>query len=161
MKRNVYVETSVISYLAARPSSNLIGAARQASSWQWWTARERFDVFVSVLVWRECGQGDVSAAKRRTALLDGIPVLGVTQADVELASELIGRGAFPPKASDDALHLALAARNRVELLATWNFRHLANPLIRREVSARIERLGFEAPVICTPEELQEGGGRER
>lgn len=97
MKRNVYVETSVISYLAARPSSNLIGAARQASSWQWWTARERFDVFVSVLVWRECGQGDVSAAKRRTALLDGIPVLGVTQADVELASELIGRGAFPPK----------------------------------------------------------------
>jgi hypothetical protein len=159
-QRNVYLETLVISDLAARPTANLIGAARQASSWAWWERRDRFAVFASALVWQECEQGDPEAASRRTAMLAGVPVLGITAADIALAKELLGRGAFPAKASDDALHLAIAARNRVELLATWNFRHLANPLIRREVSRRIEGLGFDAPVICTPEELLEGGRRD-
>lgn len=69
MKRKVYLETSVISYLTARPSKTIIGAAHQQITLAWWDFREQYDLFVSESVLRECGAGDADAAKKRLACI--------------------------------------------------------------------------------------------
>ncbi|MCC8986191.1 MAG: type II toxin-antitoxin system VapC family toxin [Candidatus Contendobacter sp.] len=153
MKRTVYVETSIISYLAARPSKTILGAAHQQLTLAWWAHRHNYDLFISQTVWRECSAGDPDAAARRLAALKGLGVLTVTEEIVTLAEALIAEGALPLKATDDALHIAIATLHRIDFLLTWNCRHIANPIIQEKVADFLENDGLFLPIICTPEEL--------
>lgn len=153
MKRTVYVETSIISYLAARPSKTILGAAHQQLTLAWWAHRHNYDLFISQTVWRECSAGDPDAAARRLAALKGLGVLTVTEEIVTLAEALIAEGALPLKATDDALHIAIATLHRIDFLLTWNCRHIANPIIQEKVADFLENKGLFLPIICTPEEL--------
>lgn len=158
----VYIETSVISYLTARQSGDLIVAAWQKATVDWWeTQRSRFAVYVSDVVIEEARRGDADAAARRLKALTGIPVLALTDGVVSLARELIKAGAVPAKALDDALHIAIATVHNMDYLLTWNYRHIANaemkPAIRNICAAK----GYICPEICTPMELMgvvEDGG---
>jgi predicted nucleic acid-binding protein len=156
MKPTVYVETSVISYLAARPSRDLIVAAHQQISQAWWEARQRWALSVSALVVAESRAGYMEAAQRRLALLEGLPLLLVSDAAVELAGCLLERAALPAGATDDALHVAIAAVYGVDYLLTWNCKHIANAYQRPRIEAVCRALAFQPPVICTPEELLGG-----
>jgi len=80
MKPKTYIETSVISYLTALPSRDLVIAAQQQMTMDWWASREAFDLFVSEFVLEEAGRGDVVAAGRRLGGLGGLPLLEVTAA---------------------------------------------------------------------------------
>lgn len=74
----IYIETSIVSYLTARPSSNLIASAWQKETSDWWdTQKNRFDLCISEVVIEEAARGDESAAARRLAALEGIDVLPV------------------------------------------------------------------------------------
>jgi predicted nucleic acid-binding protein len=154
MKPRVYVETSVLSYLAARPSRNAITAARQLITQRWWeTEREKYVLVISELVEAECGRGDPELIKRRQALLGVVSLFPVNEKILELARRLIGPGAVPEKAGPDAVHIAAAAIEQCEYLLTWNFRHIANVRIRREVERILAKHGYHQTTICTPEEL--------
>ena len=86
----VYIETSIVSYLTARPSNNLIAAAWQRETIDWWeTQKGRFDLYISEVVIEEASRGDASAASRRLAALEGIEVLLLNKAAVELSKILI------------------------------------------------------------------------
>lgn len=152
--RSVYIETSIISYLTARPSNNLLAAAWQRVTIDWWdTQRNRFDLFASEIVVEEAGKGDNIAAARRLKVLDEISLLSVTDEVVRFSEAIIRAGAIPRKAIGDALHVALSAVHGVDYLLTWNYRHIDNaemkPLIRR--ICRENEYGY--PEICTPQEL--------
>ena len=153
-KKTVYIETSIVSYLTARPSSDLLAAAWQKVTIDWWeTQRDRFDLFASDVVIEEAGRGDDIAVARRLEALAGIPLLAITD-DVILFSEaLIQAGAVPKKAIGDSLHIALSAVHGIDYLITWNYRHIDNaetkPIIRGVCLAN--RYGY--PEICTPQEL--------
>jgi predicted nucleic acid-binding protein len=155
MKPTVYLETTVISYLTARQSSDLVLAAQQQITCDWWSRRGLYDLYVSDLVITEASSGDLVAAKARLDVLQAIEVLGITEQSISLAEILVSELAIPPAARRDAIHVAVAAANGIDYLLTWNCRHLAN-LHQR---ARIERVcrehGFEPPLIGTPYELQE------
>jgi hypothetical protein len=69
MKPRVYVETSVFSYLTARDSASLTGAARQLTTRRWWERRSEFELLVSEVVMRECKSGDPQAVARRMKAL--------------------------------------------------------------------------------------------
>lgn len=153
MKRTVYVETSIISYLAARPSKTILGAAHQQLTLAWWAHRHEYDLFISQAVWRECSAGDPDAAARRLAELKGLGVLTVTEEIVILAEALITEGALSLKATDDALHIAIATLHHIDFLLTWNCRHIANPIIQEKIAYFLEKKGLFLPIICTPEEL--------
>ena len=85
-KKKVYVETSVISYLTARPSHDLIKNARQLATQDWWqVAPAQFDLHISSLVEREAAKGDPEAAVRRMNALKGIPDLPITEEILALA----------------------------------------------------------------------------
>ena len=152
--QKIYIETSIISYLTARPSSNLIAAAWQKETLDWWeTQRNRFDLYISNIVIEEAGRGDSGAASRRLEALASIPILPLNEDVVKLSKALIQEGGLPSKALDDALHIALSAVHGMDYLLTWNCRHIDNaekkPLIRKVCLT----YGFICPEIATPIEL--------
>ena len=156
MKPKVYIETTIISYLAARPSRDLIIAGHQQISHEWWqTSRYSFEVVSSQLVVREAGAGDPEAAEARLALLPGLTLLEIGEEALVLAQHLLQAKAIPHDFPEDALHVAVAVVNGIEYLLTWNYKHLANAGMRSKIEAACRELGYEAVIICTPEELME------
>lgn len=150
----VYIETSFVSFLAGRPSRDLLVTAWQQISLAWWEGRRAlFELYTSELVVDEARRGDEDAARRRLFYLEPLPVLDVTDSAVSLAQRLLDEGAMPAKAFDDALHVALAVVHRMDYLLTWNCRHIDNaqtkPLARRLCLLQ----GLSFPEICTPQEL--------
>ena len=156
MKPKLYLETTVPSYLAARPSRDIVVAGHQEVTRQWWAAkRHEFDIFVSQFVLDEAGAGDTATAAARLNLLEGMPLLEITADVGRLARHLIESGVIPSKAATDAAHVAVSAVHGMEYLVTWNCAHLANARLTRRVFAACLELGFTCPTICTPEELLE------
>lgn len=156
MKPKVYIETTIVSYLAARPSRDLITAAHQQVTQEWWENRRiDFDLFVSQLVIQEASAGDEQAVGRRLQVLEGIPSLELGEQAVALARMLIDEGTLSPQAAGDALHIAVATVHGMDYLLTWNLKHLANATIRNAITAACRAHDYEPPVICTPEELLE------
>ena len=154
MKQKVYIETSVISYLTARPSRDLITAAHQQLTLDWWEDRRAdFDLYVSQLVMREASAGDEEAAKRRLTVIEEIPLLELNEEAVALARSLIEEGPLPEKASEDALHIAVATVHGMDFLLTWNCKHIANAQMRNLITEVCRSQGYEPPITCTPEEL--------
>jgi hypothetical protein len=154
MKSKVYVETSVLSYLAARPSRDAITSGRQLITRRWWeTEREKYRLVVSEAVEVECERGDPQVIVRRRELLLEISLFPVNERILGLARLLMAPGAIPEKAGLDAVHIAAAVIEECEFLLTWNFRHIANVRIRREVERILANHGYTKTTICTPEEL--------
>jgi hypothetical protein len=152
--KSVYIETSIPSYMTARPSRDVRAAAWRDITVQWWdTARRRYDLYTSEIVVAEAREGDAGAAERRIDALRGIPEL-VVDAEVEsLAARLIAGGGFPPAAEFDALHVALAAVHTVDFLLTWNCRHINNADTKPTIRSICALAGYVCPEICTPQEL--------
>ena len=155
MKPKVYVETTVVSYLTGSPSRDLVVAAHQQITTEWWKSRKRFDLYVSQIVIQEAGGGDQEAAASRLKILEGINILELTPEARDLARKLLTQGPIPQKAAVDALHIATAVANGMDFLVTWNCTHIANAAMRIMIEAVCRSLGYEPPVICTPEELME------
>ena len=153
VKPKVYVETSVVSYLTARPSRDLVLAAHQQVTRDWWASRGSFDLYTSQFALDEAAAGDHEAAAARLAALEEPSVLDVTEDVVLLAERLVAGGCLPMKARVDALHVAMAAVHGMEYLLTWNCTHIANAVLRGRIEGLCRAAGFEPPVICTPLEL--------
>ena len=155
MKR-VYIETTVVSYLAAWPSRDLLQVARQRITYEWWSReRFRYDLCTSQLVLDEASAGDPSAALRRLEFLEGLPLVDLTEAVGRVARAIVGSGLLPLTAARDAAHIAAASVHDIDILLTWNCRHIANAAIIKELEAVVVSCGYELPVLCTPEELLE------
>jgi hypothetical protein len=152
----VYLETTVIGHIVGRFHPDPVIAARQTVTRNWWaTAATRYRLFVSGLVLAECAAGDLEAGQERLAL---VSTLGLLEIDVEterLARLLLDHHAVPVSEPRDAAHIAVAAVNGVEYLATWNFRHILNPATQHLIDAVCRDAGYEPATVCTPEQLLE------
>jgi len=156
VKSKVYIETTVISYLTAWPSRDVVIAGYQQTTRDWFRdAADRFELVVSELVMDEARAGDPSAAEDRLLALESIPLLGATDEAESLAQQLIDSGAIPKNAAGDAGHIAIAVTNGVEYLVTWNCRHIANATMRWRIEQVCREAGYEPTIICTPDELME------
>lgn len=153
VKAKVYIETSVVSYLTARKGADLIAVAHQTMTRRWWRRRKRFDLYCSQVVFREARGGDAEAARRRLRALKAVPLLDLNDAVKTLAAAIAKAAALPKKATEDALHIALATVHGMDYLLTWNCKHIANAEIRNVLAAVAYDHGYGAPVVCTPEEL--------
>ncbi len=157
MKLKVYLETSTISYLTARPSNDLRSMANQNTTIEWWEYRRpKFEIYISEFVVAESSQGHPEAAARRLAAIEDIPALDVTEGVRQLGRALVAEGPVPEGAEIDAYHIAVAAVNGMDYLLTWNCKHIANAVMRPQIEAVCRNHGFEPPIICTPQELMEG-----
>ena len=156
IKSKVYVETTVVSYLAARPSHDVALAARQQATQQLWTEyADTFEFMVSDIVLTEISQGDAMAAQRRLELLEGLLVLDMTPEAMILVDNLIDSGAVPKQSRPDAQHIAIATLNSIEYLISWNYKHIVNETKRNLVNEVCRASGFQPTNLCTPAELIE------
>ena len=159
MKPRVYLETTIPSYLRAWPSRDLVRAAHQQITREWWHQRRtQFEVFISQVVLRECQAGDPTAAADRLEVLQELSLLEQTDEATKLAQGLVEQVPLPDRAAVDALHIAIASVHGMDYLLTWNCTHIANATLRDPIESVCRAGGFEPPTICTPEELlsQEG-----
>ena len=156
-KKKVYVETSVIGYLVARPSHDVIKTARQIATRDWWDAfSSNFELFASALVEREASKGDMGAAAKRLAVLRDIKKIAVTQEMLSLADKLLEATAVPRTSYEDAVHVAVASVSGMDFLLSWNCRHIVNPATRPTIRKVLTEQGYAYPEICTPMEMQGG-----
>ena len=150
--QTVYIETTIPSYLTARPSSNFQRQRHQKQTRSWWeTERQKYQIFVSTYVLDEVALGDSDAAARRLTCLEDIPVLEILPETDLLAEEIIRVLRLPPKAITDASHLALAILHNLDYILTWNCTHIANPHLQRHLIEFCNANQLHTPVICTPE----------
>lgn len=154
MSETVYIETSILGYLTARSTKNLILAANIEITKDWWDSRRSaFKLYVSQVVLDEVGRGDAEIATKRLEILNGLPLVELNQSVQSLSAQFLSRSSLPPKAADDAVHIAAATVHRLDYLLTWNCKHIANAQIQRKLSEISLDFGYQLPVICTPYEL--------
>jgi predicted nucleic acid-binding protein len=154
VSESVYIETSIAGYLTARPSNNLTLMANAEVTREWWdTRRTQFDLYISQIVLNEVAKGDPEMAARRLNILREFPLLEVSEAVQDLATLFLTTSNLPPKAADDALHIAVATVYGLDYLLTWNCKHIANAQIQKKLSQISISAGYELPTICTPYEL--------
>ena len=153
----VYIETTIIGYLTARPSENALFAARQQLTKCWWDrCRTRYSLLTSQLVLDEAGRGDPVAAAERLTILQTIELVESSSPRVaSLAEVLLSRALLPAKAVADAVHMATAAVHALDYLLTWNCRHIANADRLPDVYRTLVECGYSPPLICTPEEFSD------
>ena len=150
----MYLETSIISYLRQKPSTQVVLAARQLLTHQWWNdERSNYQLVASQLVIDEASAGNPSLAAERLQLLAGIPLLQLDPVIADIADEIMSRAILPEKARTDALHIATVAHHRIQYLLTWNCSHIANARILPRIHDVLNDLLIPIPVICTPEEM--------
>jgi hypothetical protein len=152
--QNVYIETSVVSYLTSRPSGDIRVTAWRDITRQWWEQEPpKYNLYVSELVIAEAGGGNNDAAKKRLDRLKDIPVLTIDDAIKQFAAKLIQGGGVPTEAQADALHIATASIHGLDYLLTWNCRHIDNATTKPIIRSICAVAGYAYPEICTPLEL--------
>ena len=156
MKPTVYIETSVIGYLTARPSRDLIVAAHQQITTEWWEiSLPNLDGFISPIILEEISKGDAQAAQKRLAVVEPFEILELIPEIKELADLYFDAVDLPEKARADAYHLAMAIEHGMDYLVTWNCVHIAGARVNRIVESINSERNLQTPFICTPEELME------
>ena len=154
MKKRVYIETTVVSYFAARPSRDIMVAAHQAVTRELWPQfSAKYEPYISALVLEESGRGDPEQSRERLAAIEPFPMLDINDEVRSLADQLIANRGIPAECPEDALHISVAAVNGMDAILTWNIGHLNNPFSRKTIRKVIEGEGYECPEVCSPEEL--------
>ncbi len=154
MKRTIYIETSVISYLTSKPSRDIIISAYQQITKDWWEMEMRhYTCYVSDFVIDEISRGDENAAKVRIESISFLDKIALNQTVLDLVRVYEQGLSIPDKAKMDIFHLAIAAGNGIDYILSWNFKHIANAAIKEKLFQINSQLGLRTPMICTPEEL--------
>jgi hypothetical protein len=157
MSETVYIETSILGYLTARPSRDIVVAANIAVTREWWeTRRNDFQLYSSQAVVKETSQGDTAISSQRLEILHNFSLLDLNQFVLDLAEQFLGRSNLPAKADVDAVHIAAATVHGMDYLLTWNCKHIANAQIQRKLAEISLDCGYELPILCTPYELLGG-----
>ncbi len=150
----IYIESTIPGYIVNRPARDLLQAARQRLTQDWWNlASHRHRLYTSQLVRDEVGKGELEMARKRLELIVKVPSLESTEAAQELAREILASRLLPARADSDAAHIALATVHRIEVILTWNCRHIANPVIADRLRYLALKSGYALPTICTPMEI--------
>ena len=154
MSETVYIETSILGYLTARSSRDIIVATNIEITKEWWDRRRGyFQLYSSQAVVEQTSQGDAQIASQRLAIVRNLTLLDLNESVLDLAEQLLTRSNLPAKADVDAVHIAAATIHGMDYLLTWNCRHIANAQIQKKFAEITLDFGYKLPILCTPYEL--------
>ena len=155
-KQQVYIESSIISYVTAKTSKDKIVAEHQQLTKEWWNnSRNSFDCYISQFVIDEIRKGDIEASSKRLALIDNIPLLDYVEEIDELALKYVELLNIPERSRTDAFHLATTVWFEIEYLLSWNCKHIANAVVSYKLREYNKTNSLYVPILCTPFELLE------
>jgi hypothetical protein len=150
----LYIETSVPNMLLAEDAPDL---QRMTVEFYAWARLCTDEFFTSAVTEDEISRAPAALrAKLVTALRSLRPQLLCIDADARgLAQLYLQAGILPPRFSDDALHVAVAVCQRMDVIVSWNMKHLAN--MRRVDQINRLNLKYRLPAIRihTPAEVIE------
>lgn len=150
----IYIESTIPSYVVARPARDILQAARQQLTKDWWDLkRAKHELYTSQVVLDEITNGEAATAQQRLDVMTEIKLLDLTDEANALTKEILASGLLPADADRDAAHIALATVHEMDILLSWNCRHIANAAIQARLRRLAEKSGFALPVLCTPDEL--------
>ena len=150
----IYIESTIPSYVVARPARDLLQAARQQLTKDWWDLkRAKHELFTSQVVLDEITDGEAAMAQQRLDVMAEIKLVDLTDEANALTKEILASGLLPADADRDAAHIALATVHEMDILLSWNCRHIANAAIQARLRRLVEKSGYALPVLCTPDEL--------
>ena len=150
----IYIESTIPSYVVARPARDLLQAARQQLTRDWWDSqREKHELFTSQVVLDEIAGGEPAMAQQRLAVMAGIALLSSIDEVETLTQRILDSGLLPPDADRDAAHIAFATEHEMDVLLSWNCRHIANAAIQSRLRHLVQEFGLTLPVLCTLDEL--------
>ncbi len=154
-KLKIYCETSFWSYLVGGPTSDEKVARWQALTRKWWEEiAPKCEIFVSQHVFDEAQQGNRMMASARMRLILEVRQLDGKTLEIETLAGILQTGhAVPQNEKTDASHIATAAVRGMDVLLTWNCKHMANPITLPKTAMIIGKAGYSCPVIVTPEEF--------
>ncbi len=153
-KSFVYLESTIPSFLTSKISSQIVTAAKQLTTREWWEqSRHRYHLVISQFVWDEVAAGDTEAARRRCEVIQGLDELEINEEVIALYEKLLASGLFPEKSQVDAAHVAVCAVYAIDILLTWNCAHLANADVLPGLRRNLAGWGYQMPLICTPFEI--------
>jgi hypothetical protein len=115
-------------------------------------------LLTSPAVIAELQEGSSEKTAERLELVSGLALLDINDAVERIVGTYIERRVMPNDPGGDALHLAIACYYRMDVLLTWNCRHLANPNKMGHIRAVNHELGLPTPILTTP--LNYVGGDE-
>jgi predicted nucleic acid-binding protein len=157
VKNRIYIETTIVSYLTASPSKDVILLAQQRLTCEWWVEhRHRYELYTSRFVVDEAGDGNPDAARKRLEALKELLEVPVTDESLALAKSIVDEGLLPSRAGTDAMHLAIATVYDMDILLTWNCRHLAIPDILVQIGRFLRKKGYQLPLVITPFDMMGG-----
>ena len=150
MADRVYIETTIPSFYHTL-RTDVESVARMHWTRQWWSEyAPQFELFTSPAVILELQQGSSEKTDERLALIADLDLLNITDDVDRIVATYIARRVMPNDPGGDALHLALASHYRMDVLLTWNCRHLANPNKMGHIRAVNRELGLPPPLVTTP-----------
>ena len=153
-KQTIYIESTIPSYLVARPSRDLLKLSRQIASRQWWDeVLPSYDPYVSRYVLQEISDGDPQAATRRQKAIEGFTFLETSEQIEKLALVILKKIRIPEKSKIDAYHLAIAITHGMDYVISWNFNHIVGPPVRKTFAEIGRELNLVMPILCTPSDF--------
>jgi hypothetical protein len=156
VKEKVYLDSTIPSYIIAKPSRDIILLGRQELTREWWeTRRGSYELFISEIVLLEIEAGDPVYAGRRKELLQGVALLENNHDIEALTGQYMKHFNFPDKLYRDMYHIAFTVFYKMDYLLTWNFAHLANAHLKAQLRLFNQKNGLDVPEICSPEELND------
>jgi hypothetical protein len=148
VKPKVYLESTVISFYANRRSKDLIVAAYQEITSDWWENElHKYQPYISQFVIEEISRGDSRAAKNRIDAVAKFPLLGLPDDVFDLAKRYLKGAQIPRKSQLDAFHISAAVINRMDYILSWNFHHITNVFVKENIRRINDGLGVETPII--------------
>lgn len=153
MKRNVYIDTTIISYLFDERASirNFIDTTKE-----WWsTQRDNYNIYISIETLAELKLGNYPNKDKMIDFAETLEVLSRVKKIEETAEIYIKNFLMPKNLEGDAIHLAYASIYKIDFLLTWNCKHLANANKKEHIRFLNTKLGLFVPEIITPLELFE------
>ncbi len=121
MKRRIYTDTSVIGGCLdvgfRRPSVELLGLFQSGKAIIVLSDLTRLELDAAPVAVREVLSGVAEANREYVEL---------TEEASELANRYIEEGVLTRSKHVDAQHIAIATLARVDVLVSWNFRHIVN-----------------------------------
>ena len=151
-KLKVYLESSFVSYLTGRETDDAKIAADQAHTRRWMREQAPLcELHISQFVIDESVKGPRADVARREEFIRGKKFATADiQKVAQLAKQLLKEHALPPKEVTDAFHIATASVAGMDVLLTWNCRHMANPHSLPLTKKIVRKAGFHCPDIMTP-----------
>ncbi|MBI4652873.1 PIN domain-containing protein [Candidatus Kuenenbacteria bacterium] len=146
-KLKIYLDTSVIS---AYFDERLL--ERQGYTKSSWKILKNYDIYISQLVLKEINNHpDTIKRNKMLQLVKNFKILSIETKEIkELAQEYVKKKIIPEKYWEDALHLACASVNELNILTSWNYAHLLKLNTKTRVNAINILLGYKPIELVEP-----------